>query len=308
MDPIPAAGIFSTEQLDFAVRFKDCISSYKVLGLFVLPGEPVDVEIVRSSEEKSAFKLLADGREIPAVSDGRWSWVAPGSKGLHVLTVQPSSQSSAMTFNAFVMLPFSSLKEGKINGYRIGRYPDHPKNNRPSYLLPRGFVEVTPELESVRVSPHFRLGQFLCKQGGDYPKYVILLERLLLKLELILGKVNHEGVRAETFNVMSGYRTPAYNTAIGNVQFSMHQWGGAADIFVDEAPRDGMMDDLDGDGAIDVKDAIVLHHLVERMEDTEFETPLSGGLGLYGKSSSHGPFIHVDVRGFRARWESVGPS
>ena len=27
-----------------------------------------------------------------------------------------------------------------------------------------------------------------------------------------------------------------------------------------------------------------------------------GGLGVYGSTSAHGPFIHVDVRGTRARW------
>lgn len=27
-----------------------------------------------------------------------------------------------------------------------------------------------------------------------------------------------------------------------------------------------------------------------------------GGLGVYGANSAHGPFVHVDVRGKRARW------
>jgi uncharacterized protein YcbK (DUF882 family) len=30
--------------------------------------------------------------------------------------------------------------------------------------------------------------------------------------------------------------------------------------------------------------------------------PRIGGLGIYGSTSAHGPFIHVDVRGTRARW------
>lgn len=55
-------------------------------------------------------------------------------------------------------------------------------------------------------------------------------------LEFILEKVNAQGYRWETFCVMSGYRTPYYNKAIGNVRYSRHLWGDAADIFIDENP------------------------------------------------------------------------
>ena len=68
------------------MRFKDNISAYRVLGLFVLPGEAIDIEITRSTEDKAAFKLLTPSAEVPPVGAGRWSRVAPGSKGLHVLT------------------------------------------------------------------------------------------------------------------------------------------------------------------------------------------------------------------------------
>ena len=61
-------------------------------------------------------------------------------------------------------------------------------------------------VREVRLSPHFTLGQFVCKQAGGYPKYVVLRERLLLKLERLLEAVNAKGHAAETFHVMSGYR------------------------------------------------------------------------------------------------------
>ena len=48
---------------------------------------------------------------------------------------------------------------------------------------------------------------------------------------MILQKVNERGYRCDTFHIMSGYRTPYYNGAIGNVRYSRHVWGGAADIF-----------------------------------------------------------------------------
>jgi hypothetical protein len=76
-------------------------------------------------------------------------------------------------------------------------------------------------------------------------------------------------------------------------------YGDAADVFVD-ADGDGVMDDLDGDGKITVHDAQVLCAVAEGVE-TE-HPDLVGGLSAYPGNSAHGPFVHVDARGVRARW------
>ena len=62
------------------------------------------------------------------------------------------------------------------------------------------------------------------------------------------------------------------------------------------------MDDLNKDGKINIQDAKVMANLIEGVENTEGYRVFVGGLGLYGKKSHRGPFIHVDVRGFKARW------
>jgi uncharacterized protein YcbK (DUF882 family) len=104
-------------------------------------------------------------------------------------------------------------------------------------------------------------------------------------------------------SVMSGFRTPQYNQrgvgAGGRAQNSRHQYGDAADVFVDNN-RDGQMDDLDGDGRITTSDARLLARFVERVEARHPD--LVGGVGIYRATSAHGPFVHVDVRGVRARW------
>jgi hypothetical protein len=233
--------------------------------LTVLPGETV--------------ALAAVGR--------RWQWTAPTTPGLYPIRVLSDDQRDSITIQAFVLIPFTTVKGEYLNGYRIGRYP---AQRRP----PAGFIEVTRDNENTFVSPHFRLKQFICKQGGSYPKYVVLNEGLLQTLEYLLARVNAAGYSATTFHVMSGYRTPAYNHALGNVLFSRHTFGAAADIFIDEN-HDGRMDDLNGDGRSDVQDSQLLYNL--------FETAgVEGGMGEYAPTRAHGPFVHVDVRDRRARW------
>lgn len=73
-------------------------------------------------------------------------------------------------------------------------------------------------------------------------------------------------------------------------------------VYVDEAPRDGTMDDLDGDGRIDRRDAEFLAALAESLESSPEGARLVGGIGRYAASEAHGPFVHVDVRHRTARW------
>jgi hypothetical protein len=80
-------------------------------------------------------------------------------------------------------------------------------------------------------------------------------------------------------------------------------FGDAADIFVDD-DGDGWMDDLNGDGRVDIEDAKVILRSVDRVEREHPE--LVGGAGIYAASGGHGPFIHIDTRGYRARWVGIG--
>jgi uncharacterized protein YcbK (DUF882 family) len=132
---------------------------------------------------------------------------------------------------------------------------------------------------------------------------VVLRERLLFKLEYVLEQVNAEGIPAKSFSVMSGYRTPYYNAAIQNVRYSRHVWGDAADIFIDD-DGDAYMDDLNADRRHDSRDAEVLFNLVNQLDQRPGFSNFIGGLGRYKPTDSHGPFVHVDARGVKAKWKS----
>jgi len=187
-----------------------------------------------------------------------------------------------------------------------GAFSSTPERSKKSgealYLPPDGYIELTEDNADLKLSPHFKLSQFPSKQSSNYPKYLVLREQLLLKLELLLEQVNREGIAADTFTVMSGYRTPYYNAAIKNVPYSRHVFGGAADIYVDVSPRDDVMDDLNRDGRFDYRDAQYLYEIADRLFGDPRLATLRGGLGVYRSNAAHGPFLHVDARQQRARW------
>jgi hypothetical protein len=292
---------FDPGRLSFSLRYHGWVSPYRVLGLFVSPDAKVDLA-VEAPEGAGPFRLVVEAGHVTDSGGRRWRWRAPSRPGLYSMRIVRSSTAEAMELNAFVLVPLDRIEGEHLNGYRIGRYPRTPLKGLAIYNRPLGLAEVTALNAHTPVSPHFTLGQFNCKQEGGHPKYLILRVPLLLKLELLLEEVNRRGHRCDTFHVMSGYRTPYYNAAIGNVPYSRHLWGGAADIFIDEDPRDGMMDDLNHDGRIDLRDAAVLHRIVDELYGPAWHESFVGGLARYRRTRAHGPFVHVDVRGFRARW------
>lgn len=294
------ASAFNQERISFTVKFKDEVNPYRVLGVFVMPAEEIEIECVFTNP-RSTFEVSASAGNLTKRSTERWHWTAPTEKGLYPLTITDISTNTTMTLNVFVQVPFSHQNE-KLNDYRIGRYEAKPFKNNPVYKRPEGFVEVTPENLDVPVSPHFTLGEFVAKQASGYPKYLILRERLLLKLEMILEAVNEKGIPTSGFHIMSGFRTPFYNRSIGNrTKYSRHLYGGAADFFID-TDGNNYMDDLNGDGQVTIADAVVLADVVKSQVDETWYRPFIGGLGIYGPKPHRGPYVHIDVRGFKARW------
>ena len=296
------AGEFSTHRADFSVQVQNMEIPYKIMSIFVMPEEIVKLHIPADHAKSSLYSICSSQGQIRHVKKNQWQWHAPKLPGHYSINVSEDQKTDSVLLNIFVMVPGKHQQGEHLNGYRIGNYPRIPLKGLPNYKPPRGFVEVTADNAETLISPHFRLKQFLCKQNSGYPKYLVLKENLLLKLELILQKVNAKGYRCDSFHVMSGYRTPYYNKAIGNVKYSRHIYGGATDIFIDENPKDDMMDDLNRDGKIDYKDAAVIYEVIDELYGKPFYKRFVGGLARYKKTANHGPFVHIDVRGRRARW------
>ncbi len=249
-----------------------------------------------SGKLKAVFALPSD-RETQAVAG------AAGNPGVYSLSGGDSAITASLSL--IVMKPFSAKVNGRIGTYRMGTWPNEKGTPRSaSYAPPRGFVEVTRETFGTHVSDHFTVGEFVTKDQRDvWPKYVALDRRLIDKLELTIDELNLRGYRVKDLSVMSGFRTPQYNErgvgAGGRSSVSRHQYGDAADIYPDDN-RDGRLDDLNRDGRTDLKDARILAAAAEAVERKNPE--LIGGIGIYPSTSAHGPFVHIDARGSRARW------
>lgn len=286
-------------RLPFLLEIRDIVVPYPIFAISALPDELIEIRVAEAQGVGSAgsFLLRTEWGFHEAASPGRWLWKAPSEPGVHAVRVESPLDGAAVHLNVMVLHPFDPVSQRSLNGYRIGRYRSGTGRSVP----PEGFIEAGADYRDLLVSPHFTLGQFLCKQAGD-PPYLALSEPLVLKLEAILEEVRASGIAAETLTVMSGFRTPSYNEAIGNTTTaSRHLWGDAADIFVDTT-GDGRMDDLDGDGRVDTEDAMVLRRIVERVEERGEPHVQPGGLALYRANAVRGPFLHVDARGVRARW------
>ena len=201
------------------------------------------------------------------------------------------------------MKPFSAKVNGRIGTYRMGTWPYEtgtPKT--PSYATPKGFIEVTPENFGTPVSEHFTLGEFVTKDQRDvWPKYVVLDRRLIDKLELTIAELN-AGLQREGLAVMSGFRTPQYNErgvgAGGRSAVSRHQYGDAADIF--RAPTGRPHGRLEP-GRTRGHEGCADPGLRRGSGGGEEPGARRRGRPLHA-TTAHGPFVHIDARGKRARW------
>lgn len=118
-----------------------------------------------------------------------------------------------------------------------------------------------------QLSEHFNSDEFRCHCCGElHPDGV--------PQELVDGL---EEIRASDpegpVNVMSGYRCPKHNAAVGGAKGSLHMAGKAADIH------------KGGTTPADVADIA-----------SDINVFADGGIGRYAT------FTHVDVRGHKSRW------
>ena len=210
-----------------------------------------------------------------------------------------------LTLTLVSVVPYDAMKNGRLDGYRVGEYQSRPLKGLEQYERPKGFIRLNNENENLQVSDHYRMKDFQCKLDGT-TKFLILRTEALVKLEILQHELETKhGLAFTRFTIMSGYRTPYYNARIGNeTSYSRHLYGDAMDIYIDQN-ADGSMDDVNRDGRIDTGDARFLLRVAETIDHSPEWNWLKGGAGVYEANAAHGPYLHVDARGYVTRWGKV---
>ena len=271
------------------------------------PGTPI-TPILADTLPTGAVATFSSG----AAAESTSNFVAPGRPGIWSLALKVGNAIKPLAdFSVITLRPATEKRAGRLGLYYIGNWPAARKG-RPgvSYDPPNGFIEVTPQNQNTQLSEHFKLKDFLPHdQQNVWPKYIVVDMKLVDKDELVLQDLKEHGINPNGVRVMSGFRTPQYNSGGGDPRgraaLSRHMYGDANDIFIDN-DGNGQMDDLNHDGRVNIADAKVIQDAVNRVERAH--PSLIGGCGIYSGTSAHGPFTHIDTRGYPARWIGTGDS
>jgi uncharacterized protein YcbK (DUF882 family) len=278
-------------------------------GATITYSSPADIDQRTADSVQARAALGTPAADSSLAVDTSRVPLAPAESGVWSTAIRVGSALKEVAdFSVITLTPLSERRRGRIGLYYIGTWPTERGRRRPGYVTPSGFIEVTKETRDTPVSDHFALDDFLTHgQENVWPKYLVLDMRLVDKLELVLLDLEEHGYNTNGVHVMSGFRTPSYNVTGGDprgrASLSRHMYGDASDIFIDN-DGNGWMDDLNRDGKLNIRDAEVILAAVDRVERAH--PGLIGGAGTYAATSGHGPFIHIDVRGYRARWVGTG--
>jgi uncharacterized protein YcbK (DUF882 family) len=272
-------------------------ASGEVKVRFALPGEHVEFPIaIAGSGDSLAYQWVNAVDQTtpgPARPLTAAPTIVPRSPGFyHLAVIRGETREVLSEPTLVVMVPFDRKLGDWVNGYRIGTYLSERFGG--GYDRPVGFVEVTPPMLDLAITKHLKLSDFVTHddQGDVWPKYVALNPRLLDKLELVFTDLGSRVRPGLAVNMHSGFRSPSHNSQVERAaRDSRHQYGDAADLAID----------ADGDGRITMTDELLVMLAVERVESAHPD--LVGGLGLYTSRRYRTPYVHIDARGKRSRWQ-----
>jgi hypothetical protein len=295
------------------------------LTLAVVPmAEPSASAFGASGEVKLAFAMPSQEISYPLDVHGdpsslQYAWVrngdtalattaqplagdkvtAPDTAGFYRLALLKSGQQRQVEgLTLAVLVPFEEKERGYLRGYRIGTYlAERVRGRTPP---PEGFLEIMSGDVEIPITRHLKVGDFLNHdQVGKWPSYSAINPKLLDKLELVIAEIarwhGEKAVADIDIDVHSGFRSPERNRRVRRAASdSQHQYGDAADVAID----------ANGDGKITAIDTRMVGLAVEIVELKHPD--LVGGLGIYTSGHASTNYVHIDVRGKRARWRGRG--
>ena len=159
------------------------------------------------------------------------------------------------------------------SGWSVDVVPDDVAGSEYEAIDKSAAAPLVKSFPDAQISKNFRLSEFY-PEGTQRPgEHSYDLVRIAPMLVNILEEIRKRA-GDQTLHVTSGYRPIAYNRKVGGVSNSTHIDGLAADIYSEHISTEALWeicDDVIGD---------------------------RGGVGFYPNQG----FVHVDIRGYRARW------
>ena len=159
------------------------------------------------------------------------------------------------------------------SGWSVDVVPDDVAGPEYEAIDKSAAAPLVKSFPDAQISKNFRLSEFY-PEGTQRPgEHSYDLVRIAPMLVNILEEIRKRA-GDQTLHVTSGYRPVPYNRKVGGVSNSTHIDGLAADIYSEHISTEALWeicDDVIGD---------------------------RGGVGFYPNQG----FVHVDIRGYRARW------
>jgi len=116
---------------------------------------------------------------------------------------------------------------------------------------------------------------------------VLLNKKVLYKYIEMCDALKKMGHNPDNIKITAGHRHPKHNDSEGGAYTSKHITGDALDFDVG---------DVNTNGTADMEDKLIVYEILNRQVIRS-----TGGIGKY---SWHPHGLHIDVRGYRARWDS----
>jgi uncharacterized protein YcbK (DUF882 family) len=123
-------------------------------------------------------------------------------------------------------------------------------------------------MNNFQLSKNFNLQEFECTHPEH--RHILIDDKLVEKLQILRERLG------KPLTINSAYRCPERNNQVGGAENSQHMYGKAADVSLHNV-------------------AMPIEKVKELAEKIGFD-----GIGLYDT------FIHLDVRGYKARWDERG--
>ncbi|MCD8349452.1 MAG: hypothetical protein LUC93_02410 [Planctomycetaceae bacterium] len=241
----------------------------------------------------------------------------PDRPGSYYIRLMLTGQSTTVGREICVVVPFKASASRNAEGYdlrvdevEMGRYR-HPSRsgnrkvraNPDSYQPPVWWFRITPMNSGFFVVPGLTAGELVVPSedtGQPHTDLVPVVYSMWRTVHTLREALATQGIPGGALKIISVFRAPKYNRAIGSNAFGRHIYGDAFDFYID-LEGDTKASDLNRDGKRDRRDAYPVVALIEDLMD-DGKIPM-GGIGIYNTiGGDHEVTMHIDNRGHRATW------